>query len=145
MTRITKSVNPFRPLKHFPSCSSLNTSPLFPSCEQTYPLPLLPTPGSITKQTPSALIISTHTHSLVHHLTPQHTTRLCAVSGKNSAAHHMQMFNYQYHDGDENPPQACISSYLRVNATCPICRKPLNEITCTPRFHCFVFVFFLLP
>ena len=30
--------------------------------------------------------------------------------------------------------QACISSYLRVNATCPICRKPLNEITCTPRF-----------
>jgi len=28
--------------------------------------------------------------------------------------------------------QACISSYLRVNASCPICRKPLNEITCTP-------------
>lgn len=28
--------------------------------------------------------------------------------------------------------QACISSYLRVNASCPICRKPLNEMTCTP-------------
>lgn len=28
--------------------------------------------------------------------------------------------------------QACISSYLRVNASCPICRKPINEMTCTP-------------
>ena len=39
-----------------------------------------------------------------------------------------------------NPTQACISSYLRVNATCPICRKPLNEITCTPRSE-FSFLF----
>jgi hypothetical protein len=28
--------------------------------------------------------------------------------------------------------QACLSSYLRVNSTCPICRKPLNQLTCTP-------------
>jgi len=28
--------------------------------------------------------------------------------------------------------QACLTAYLRVNSTCPICRKPLNQLTCTP-------------
>jgi len=78
--------------------------------------------------------------------------RVCRSCGQHHSHHEPHIYDYQ-EDVDEDlmcqiclqpfvsptdTPcshtfcQACISSYLRVNASCPICRKPLNEMTCTP-------------
>ena len=53
---------------------------------------------------------SSYPHTSTHCIgsspyTTAHNHIMCLYPEKNSAAHHMQIFNYQYHDGDENTPR----------------------------------------
>jgi len=78
--------------------------------------------------------------------------RVCRTCGQHHSQHEPHIYDYE-EDPDEdlmcqiclqpfvNPTdtpcshtfcQACLTAYLRVNATCPICRKPLNQLTCMP-------------